>query len=174
MKSLILALFLLLLPTLAIAQPIYKVVDEDGNVTYTDQRPSEDAEPMVLPELNVLDSRSSAPPVTPGQTSDPDVEPLQLTIVTPQNEENIRGTGNTLTVALESSIELPASALIVFYLNGEAQEPIRTLNHTFDFIPRGEHSLRAELQTGSGRVLAQTESVTFYMRQASQLTAPPS
>ncbi|MFW5816148.1 MAG: DUF4124 domain-containing protein, partial [Wenzhouxiangella sp.] len=38
-----------LIGTSAVAQPIYRVVDEQGNVTYTDQKPSEDAEPLDLP-----------------------------------------------------------------------------------------------------------------------------
>lgn len=33
---------------------IYKVVDEEGNVTYTDQRPNDAAVPMDLPELSVI------------------------------------------------------------------------------------------------------------------------
>ena len=35
---------------------IYKVVDEHGNVTYTDQRPSEGAVPMDLPPLSVVET----------------------------------------------------------------------------------------------------------------------
>ena len=35
---------------------IYKVVDEDGNVTFTDQRPSAQAQPMDLPPLSVIET----------------------------------------------------------------------------------------------------------------------
>lgn len=175
MKPLILTVCLtvclIMAPALIQAQPIYKVVDENGNVTYTDQRPSNDAEPMELPELNVLDSRA-APANLPTDPEESEVEPLRLTISSPQNEENIFGTGNTLSVSLESSIEIPRTAQIILYLNDEAQDPIRSLNYTFDFVPRGEHTLRAELQTPSGRVLAETETVTFHMRQASRLNPP--
>ncbi len=40
---------------------IYKVVDEDGNVTFTDQRPSAQAEPMDLPPLSVIESDIPVP-----------------------------------------------------------------------------------------------------------------
>lgn len=171
MKLLILTMCMIMAPALVLAQPIYRVVDEDGNVTYTDQRPSDDAEPMELPELNVLDSRA-APPNMPTDAEENEVEPLRLSISSPQNEENIFGTGNSLSVALESSVEIPRTAQVVLYLDDEAQDPIQALTYTFEFIPRGEHTLRAELQTPSGRVLAETETITFYMRQASRLNPP--
>jgi len=171
MKLLILTMCMIMAPALVLAQPIYRVVDEDGNVTYTDQRPSDDAEPMELPELNVLDSRA-APPNMPTDAEESEVEPLRLSISSPQNEENIFGTGNSLSVALESSVEIPRTAQVVLYLDDEAQDPIQALTYTFEFIPRGEHTLRAELQTPSGRVLAETETITFYMRQASRLNPP--
>ena len=40
--------------TLAAQGEIYKVVDKDGNVTFTDQRPSDTAQPMDLPPLSVI------------------------------------------------------------------------------------------------------------------------
>lgn len=162
---------LIMISALAHAQPIYKVVDENGNVTYTDQRPSDDAAPMELPELNVLDSRTP-PPTVSTAPDEVEAEPLRLSFSSPQNEENIFGTGNTLSVELESSVEIPPTALVVLYLDGQAQDPIQSMSHTFDFIARGEHTLRAELQTRAGRVLAETETITFYMRQASRLNPP--
>jgi hypothetical protein len=171
MKRWIWTLWLILAAPLVLAQPIYKVVDEDGNVTYTDQRPSDEAQPMELPELNVLDSRTPVAPMA-GDSEESEVEPLRLSFTSPENEENIFGTGNTLSVALESNIDLPPTALIVLYLDGQAQDPIQSMTYTFDFVPRGEHTLRAELQTNSGRVLAETETITFYMRQASRLNPP--
>ena len=174
MKLLLLALSLSFVASLAWAQPIYKVVDEDGNVTYTDQNPADGAEPMELPELNVLDGREVESQMPAGSSDASEVEPLKLSIVSPQDEENIRGTGNSLSVTLESNIDLPASALIVVYLDGEAQEPTQSMSYSFDFIPRGQHTLRAELQTRSGRVLAESEPVTFFMRQASRINPPGS
>jgi len=171
MKTWILTACLIMASSLALSQPIYKVVDEDGNVTFTDQRPSDDAAPMELPELNVLDSRG-APPDLPSDTEETEIEPLRLSFSSPEDEENIFGTGNSLSVTLESNIDIPPTALVVLYLDGQAQPPIQSLSYTFDFIARGEHTLRAELQTGSGRVLAETESITFFMRQASRLNPP--
>ena len=38
------------------AADIWKVVDEDGNVTYTDQQPKDGSKPMDLPELSIIET----------------------------------------------------------------------------------------------------------------------
>lgn len=166
----ILLFFCLLLAWLPLAATeIYKTYDEDGNVVYTDQKPSDDAQPIDLPGLTIMDP-VTPPPVRPEQRPGArDAEELTFRIASPQNEEHIWGTGNTLSVQLDSSISLPPGALVVLYLDGQAQTAITGLSTTLDEIDRGEHRLRAELQSASGRVLASTDEVTFYMRQASAL-----
>ena len=43
------------------AQAVYKTVDEEGNVIYTDQPPEEDAKPMEMPEISVVKTEAPAP-----------------------------------------------------------------------------------------------------------------
>ncbi len=67
-KGMIRAVFLLvflLLPLVAFSQgEIYKVVDKDGNVTFTDQRPNSNAKPVDLPPLSVVETDPVAAPAT--------------------------------------------------------------------------------------------------------------
>jgi len=83
--NILLAVCALMLPVApTFAQPIYRVVDENGNVTYTDQKPSDDAVPMVLPEISVISE--TAPPIEPigsGDTTSSAVQPFQMEIVEP-------------------------------------------------------------------------------------------
>lgn len=152
---------------------IYKTVDEDGNVIYTDRKPSDDAQPMSLPDLTVADPPAARPQlVTPER--DTESAEVTLSIESPQPEEHIHGTeNNTLPVRLSSSIEMPNSASIILYLDGEAQQPMRSLSTRIPGIDRGEHTLRAEMVTRGGRVIASAEPVVFYMRQASRLHPTP-
>jgi hypothetical protein len=159
------AIFFLLMVTMAgpllAADRIYKVVDEHGNVTYTDQKPSEQARPIDLPEISVLND-DDEPPVTPGPV-DPEPEAaderLEFRVQSPGHDEWI--TDSVVNVDLQSNINLPPAAQIVIYIDDQPQEPIHALSTRYDHIEPGEHALRAELQTGSGRVLARTETVRF-------------
>ena len=171
--TLILLGLALALPAAAQESKIYKTVDEDGNVVYTDRKPSDDAEPMTLPELTVADPPVERPRMAaePRPARGPDI---QLAFESPQPEEHIQGTeNNTLTVRLNSSVDMPGSARIVLYLDGQKQSEIPSLATTIPGIPRGEHTIRAEMVTAGGRVLASTEPVVFYMRQHSRLHPSP-
>lgn len=168
MKTLIvlLALFSISLPLAA--QPIYKIVDEDGNITYTDQKPADDAEPMNLPEINVMQGEAAEIPIP--QPSDGEDSPaLNFRIVSPQNEERIFADGDTLSVTLGSDVQIPPTAQVVIFVNDVAQPPIQRMTASFESMDPGQHSLRAELQTAAGRVLASTETVSFFMGQSARL-----
>ena len=50
----------LLFPGVAAQAEVYKTVDKDGNVVFTDKKPSADAEPMKLKEL-IIQTRYQLP-----------------------------------------------------------------------------------------------------------------
>lgn len=169
MRILLTSVFLLAWLPLA-ATEIYKTYDEHGNPVYTDQKPSEDAEPVDLPNLTIMDPVDAPqPPPAQPRARTQEADDLTFRIASPEHEEHIWGTGNTLPVQIDSSISLPPGALVVLYLDGRPQTPFTGLSTTLEQIERGEHTLRAELQSSSGRVIASTDEVTFYMRQASAL-----
>jgi hypothetical protein len=142
------------------AQEIYKVVDADGNVIYTDKKPSDDADPMDLPEISIIGEDVEEPPVALAET-ELERETLEFSILSPEDGQDILVMDNTLTVNMVSNIALPETARIVVYLNDEAQPPVSSLEATLEDVESGEHTLRAELQTPAGRVLASTDPISF-------------
>lgn len=169
MKRLSLLVLLLVAAPLAVGQ-IYKTYDEDGNVVYTDRRPDHDHQPMELPEISVIEAEEIVLPPMPERQERRERPPeLDFRIVSPQPDEHLWGTGGTAPVELSSNLDLPEDARIVLVVNGEPQAPINTLSTTITDLPRGEYTLVAEMQTAGGRVVARTDPVTFYMRQASAL-----
>lgn len=140
------------------AQAIYRLVDEQGRVTYTDQKPDDGAEPIDLPDLTIIDDPDQAPPLITAETGE-DIEPLKLQITDPGHGERIHSPSGELALHLDSSIEIPAAALLVVYINDVAQEPIRQQSIRFAGLAAGSYRLRAELQTPSGRVLAGSDTI---------------
>jgi hypothetical protein len=148
----------------AVGQPIYRVVDKDGNVTYTDQKPSDDASPIDLPEINVISE--SAPEVE--QWIEPeslpsDIEPFRMTMAEPADGSVIANTEGQIDVRLDSNLDIPPAAQLVIYLNDQPQLPVRTLELTLTGLEPGQYRLHAELQTPSGRKLAETEAITVQL-----------
>lgn len=161
------AFFLLLGPLdPAQAQEVYRVVDENGNVTYTDKKPDDDAEPMDLPELNVLEGDEDAPPpidTTGSESADPesDSRSLNFRIEQPADGATISLANDSLEVIMGIDIDVPETARITLVLDDRQLEPVRSLTTTIDTPPPGEHRLFARLETPSGRVLGTTDPVTF-------------
>ncbi len=169
----------------AVAQ-IYKVVDAQGNVTYTDQAPADGSAPMQLPELSVVDTDyvEQAPPSdTPADAADPAL-PAELTprelrkmykdfsITRPVQDETFWGTANTVVVSWGSSAALQPNMRVRAYVDGTAQAETKDgmLALTLD---RGEHTVYADLLGDRGKKIASTPKVTFYIKQqAVQANAP--
>jgi hypothetical protein len=175
----------LALPPAAQAEgEIYKVVDKDGNVIYTDQRPSSDAEPMDLPELSVVKTDPVQPlpgsaakpagqqPEKPG-TGELRRQLADFRILQPQQEETFWGTGNQVTVAWGSSQPVPEGLSARLYLDGQAQEAPTAGSVTLT-LDRGEHQVYVELLDQHGRRLLATDTVTFFVKQGSALSNPGS
>lgn len=160
---------------LTASQPIYKVKDRDGNVVYTDEKPSPDAEPIELPDLGVMgEAGQTLEEALEAQTAmDPGIEPLSLTIVQPADGARLTDHGDGLVVELHSNVDLPPSTRIVLFLDDQPQEPIRQLVVGLAELDPGAYRLHAELQTPSGRVLTRTETVSFLLRAPPRPTPTP-
>ena len=91
---------------------VYKVVDEDGNITYTDRPPDPEAAPLDLPALNEVGKREASPeeeaaamPVEAVELpDDPSIHKLRreyrdFRIIHPVDGFTFRGGSNPATVA---------------------------------------------------------------------------
>ena len=164
------AVFLLSLST-AWAADIWKTVDKDGNVIYTDQPPKDGSKPMDLPELSVIktDIKTITKPARGNMDSAP--SPAQLRkiygdfrITRPLPEETFWGTANTVVVTWGSKIPLTPDLIVRLFVDGKAQEgPVSgsiSLN-----LDRGQHRVSAELRDARNRKILKTESVIFFVKQ---------
>lgn len=179
----LLPIIALLIPLAACAEgEIYKVVDENGNVTYTDQRPADGAEPMDLPELSVVRTETPEPlPAAPGadqgeQAGKPTPRELRrqlsdFRILQPQPEETFWGTGNQVTVAWGSSQAIPEGMAARLYVDGQAREAPASGSVTLT-LERGEHQVYVELLDERKRRIVTTDTVTFFVKQHSALFNP--
>jgi hypothetical protein len=156
---------------------IYKVVDEDGNVTFTDQPPGDSAEPMDLPPLSVIESDIVVPaPTDPAaqagaEAQQPTVRELRrqyrdFRITQPQQEETFWGTANSVVVAWGSSQSILPELSARLYVDGKAQGVPGNGSMTLT-LDRGEHQVYVELLDARKRQIIKTETITFFVKQHS-------
>ncbi|MDI3260650.1 MAG: DUF4124 domain-containing protein [Sinobacteraceae bacterium] len=157
-------LFLLGLGFAAAAADVYRWVDKDGVVHYSDKPPTPDAQPAQLPPLQTY--KAGAPPefsATAEASATPAPAPT-VKITAPPQEATIRDAEGRLDVAVAAQLE--AGEGIVYYLDGTPVNPQPTPSTTFVYtgIERGEHQVAAALVGADGRVLARSAPVTIYMK----------
>ena len=167
------------------AAEIYKIVDQDGNVTYTDRPPEPGTKPVKLRELSVVERPEYQPrrPKPEQAGTDEDGEPSlrqlrrdyrDFRLSSPEPEQSFWGTGNVATIAWESGRGLRPGMTVQFLLDGE---PLGgpTTNPVMATPPldRGEHRASAELRSSGGETVATAEPVVFFIKQQSRLIPRP-
>lgn len=164
---------------------VYKTVDEDGNVVYTDQAPSGDAEPMEMPGLSIVETPEYQRPALRADEDDAndegkitDIRTLRrgyrdFRISAPMPDQTFWGTENMATVSWETKYALQEGMSVVVYIDGEAQPPTTNPVMSTGRLDRGEHKVRAELYDAQKRRVASTDTVTFHVKQQSVLNNRP-
>lgn len=174
------ALVALVLPARQLlAANVYKVVDEDGNVTYTDQPPDPGAKPVDLPGLSIVERPEYQENArTPSQDNSEaneqnsmrDLQRMyrQFQIVSPTPEQSLWGTANTASIAWDAGAPLQPGMRVKVMLDGEAMEPTTSSVINTGRLDRGEHQVSAVLIDADGNSVMQAQPVTFFIKQQIQ------
>ena len=152
---------------LTAAEKIYKVVDEEGNVTFTDTPPN-DADAMVEPHSILGTNTTPAVATAPEnavKTDQADAEASYVTrIVSPANESTIPMGPGDFVVEAEVSPGLDNGEQLILLLDGEAvgapqSFPRWQLTNVF----RGAHRLQVVRVSKTGAAQSQSTEHTVYV-----------
>jgi hypothetical protein len=177
-----LACFMSVVPLTYIAKvsagAVFKTVDEQGNVTFTDNPPagSESREIKIRP-INTQVSTAPAPP------ADADTAPTGETAEKKPEEEvkEVRYSASFITQPLDQSTVPPGQTEVVVQIglkpplqeghvvkllhNGEVGSPTTSTRFTLTNLIRGEHQIRAQIFGADGNRKAETQTITFYVKR---------
>jgi Domain of unknown function (DUF4124) len=159
----------LLLPLAAASQEIYRWVDKNGVVHYSDQPDSPDAELIDVIEPNEYAAEGAA--AAPAADYAEDQEPAEaqygsLSITQPPAEEVFFGADAVVGVTASLDGELQSGHSLVFYVNG-SRRPAEGLGIELSGLPRGSYELRAAVVDESGQTVITSPRTTFHVRQPS-------
>jgi hypothetical protein len=174
MRSILVVAGLLLLPA-AQAQDIYKWVDKDGVVHYSDQPGSPDAKQVHVSVPSASDSGDYQPP--PEDASSSSSGPLDtgyrgLMVVSPAQNANYFGTDVRVPVAVRLDGELRPDDSVTVYLDGAPAPGVTGMSGDVTGLSRGSHTIRAAVRDLGGREVISSGTVTFYVQQTSTAKPP--
>lgn len=158
----------------AVATDVYKTVDANGVIHYTDQAPSKTARPVVLPPIQVVgpprgSSVSAFPPASSAGSSGTDMTgeaPLSVSIVSPAPDETFRTDDRVLPVSVRMNQPLPEGYGLLYMLDGTAQnaKATRALNYSLEGVERGEHMITVVTVNASGKEIGRAAPVIVHMK----------
>ncbi len=154
----------------AASQEIYRWVDKNGQVHYSDQPDSPNAELITVIESNTYESADTAQASSPGSTEESDdagdSSYGSLTIVQPSPDQVFFGSDAVVPVAAEPDAPLQPDHSVVFFLNGERRNA-DGLGMELSGLSRGSYFLRASILDERGNPVISSSQMTFHVRQAS-------
>ena len=175
----------LLTGSLASAQ-LYKSVDEQGNIVYSDT-PTPGAEQLTPPPLSTVKPRPVPDPASESDVKLGDANPEEMakepeqkpptkytkfSIVQPNNDDTIWDNTGAVPVALmlEPPLDTENGHSIWVYVDGKAVvRKSQSLVQPLTNIDRGSHKIRAEVRDEKRKTLKRTKNVTVHLKRASSI-----
>ncbi|ABZ74919.1 conserved hypothetical protein [Shewanella halifaxensis HAW-EB4] len=167
-----LALLLLLVATLAHAT-VYKWVDEEGKVHFSDE-PVKNAEVVELkentqnniklPEVTVIPSYLKAP-----EAAQPS---YKMSIASPSEQESIRSNDGNITIITNITPKIADAHQFALYMDGNQIGNKQTIGiFKLSNIDRGEHRFVVKVLDQNGKRIASTPVRTIFLHRTS-INAP--
>lgn len=157
----------------AAAAEVYRWVDEDGSVHYSD-RPHAGAETVTLPSAQTFKApvvNRRRPAGTVEEEPQPAVQYQLVEIVRPVQEEVLWNTGGQIDVAVRVTPKVQSGHSLLLYLDGQRVDAVASggVQFTLTDVVRGQHELRAEVHGAAGVKLIESRTVAFTVQQTSLL-----
>jgi len=157
----------------ALAQ-MYKWVDKEGNISYSDQPPFKGAEQLDAPALTTMPA-TAIPKKSPAK-AEPEEEDdkkevtkyTELKITSPQNDATIRDNSGNFSIAFSAKPALDSNFGHYFSVSMDGKvikNKLTSGSASFSNIDRGTHKISVSVKNKSGKTLLKSKSVTVYLHR---------
>lgn len=170
MRTITLSLLVLgLVPALA-AAGVYKWVDPDGTVHFSDT-PQPGAEEVHVPPPQMYTPAPYAPITPRPEAPAAQAEYTQLAITAPEAEASIWDNTGAIPVSfsLKPALKADRGHRLVVLVDGQAQEPVKGTSTTLENVERGSHTLQGQIVDAAGKVLVSSSAITVHLHRQSVL-----
>jgi hypothetical protein len=170
MRISLLLIGLLVFP--AFAADVYRSVDENGNIIFTD-KPTPDAEKIRIDEIQTIDAVDAKPLKSTPKKSEESKFNYGISISSPEDGATLRSNNGDITVsAVVKPARLAPGHRLALYLDGNVAA---TGGPQFDLtnIDRGTHSAIVAVQGKDGKDIQRSSPVSFTVLRASSQHPPP-
>jgi len=164
---------LLLGVTASAAAAVYKWVQPDGSIIYSDRPPTKNAAPTDLPEVQEI-IIAPTPPLSDESApirsqEDQAVNYTNLEITEPANDSTIRDNAGNISIKLAIEPALKEGDSIAVLLDGKIIGQGHGTSISLSNVDRGTHTLMAIVKNAQNKTLISSSSVTLHLMRVSDL-----
>ncbi|VAW66072.1 hypothetical protein MNBD_GAMMA10-1221 [hydrothermal vent metagenome] len=149
---------------------MYKWVDADGNISYSDQPPYKGAEQLEAPLISTTPAIKVPPKTAKPKEEDEDKNATKYSyfkITSPENDATIRDNNGNFSIAMNSrpSLDVAAGHYISILIDGKAVKKQSSTTASFSNIDRGTHKISAQIKNRANKVLRSASAVTLHLHR---------
>jgi len=179
MKNILLKSLLLpaLLLSISVDAGLYKGLDDEGKVVYSDQ-PFENSKKLTPPPLTVMDA-PKIPVKVEGASTEEETEAVtkysKFSIVAPTNNQTIWNEPD-LFVKLKITPGLSAKEGHNFWLLLDGKPLVKntqSLSIPIGRAERGSHKVQAQIRSKAGKILKSSKAITIHIKNSVRPRAAP-
>ena len=155
-----------LLLTFTVDAGLYKGLDNEGNVVYSDQ-PFDDAKKFTPPSLTVFDApKTKAKKKTDKEEKTVEFKYTDFDIVSPKNNQTIRNEANpTATLQLKPALNTAEGHNIWLLMDGKPLvKNSQSTSLQMGRAGRGAHQLQAQVKDKQGKIIARTRAIVIHIK----------
>ncbi len=139
---------------------VYKTVNEDGSITYTDQR-TPDSEPVEIKEPNTAQPVNT--PKRAGNRQPEADKAYAVSIVSPEPKQLFPNRLQAFTVSTEVTPALKEGHRLRLKIDGKTHSISRG-SFQVSSLTIGEHTLQVEIIDAGDSVITQSDAITVFAR----------
>jgi len=167
--TLLVTLILTLTCTTAFAE-MYKWIDEDGNISYSDQPPYKGAETLDAPQISTTPAVKTPPGKTSKEEDEADKNETKYSyfkITSPENDATIRDNNGNFSIAMNSkpALDTAAGHYISILIDGKSVKKQSSTTASFSNIDRGTHKISAQIKNKNNKVVRRTPTITLHLHR---------
>ena len=155
---------------------MYKWVDENGEIVYSDEPPHEGAEEIKPPKLTTTPAVKYKPSPKPEPEKKEAFSYTALSVTSPTKAEHIRdNAGNiAVSIAINPALNTAEGHYLSLQVNGRTVMPrFTSTSTTINNADRGANAISVAVHDKTGKILKSSDGVTVYVHRHSKLHNQP-
>ena len=152
------------------AEIIYKTIDAEGNVSFSDDRTKEAEEIIIKTSKAINASKAQSSKAILPKDKPNKFNYTNLTIDIPKDDATIHSGGGNVNIKAMLMPKLLENDVIVLLMDGKEVQRGKSLSFLLENVDRGTHEIYMTIENQVKKVIKRSAKIIFHVRRVVQLS----